>query len=240
MNILNCKINVPRKNSWKGHPFYFELVKSFEKIISQLPKSYENLISIPIWFNRHLKTKFDVDISRAGFNFLKDLYPNGQLENFIQNRHGLLPSKLRKLGKIVGNMPEEWSNCIANTAVRHTVVLPCPVVNYCETDYPVQLLGTDRMYKILISNIVKVPTGVTRWRLDIVLSDRQLKTSLTFARVCSSSVFNHVFQYKIVTQILPTRKYSHRYLIEDSDLCSRCSECADTVYHSSVVVLVCT
>ena len=231
LNILNCKINVPRKNSWKGHPFYFELVKSFEKIISQLPKSYENLFSIPIWFNRHLKTKFDVDISRAGFNFLKDLYPNGQLENFIQNRHGLLPSKLRKLGKIIENMPEEWSTCIANTAVRPTVVLPCPVVNYCETDYPVQQLGTDRMYKILISNIVKVPTGVTRWRLDTVLSDSQLKTSLTFARVCSSSVFDHVFQYKIVTQILPTRKYLHRYLIEDSDLCARCSECADTVYH---------
>ena len=139
-----------------------------------------------------MKTKFDVDISCASFNFLKDLYPNGQLEIFIQNRHGLLPSKLRKLDKIVENMPEEWVNCIANTVVRSTAVLPCQVVNYCETDYPVQQLGTDRMYKILISNIVKVPTGVTRWRLDIVLSDRQSKTRLTFARVCSSLVFDHV------------------------------------------------
>ena len=190
------------------------------------------MISIPIWFNRHLKTKFDVDISRAGFNFLKDLYPNGQLLNLNQNRQGLLPSKLRKIEKIVENMPEEWVRCITNDAIKSTVVLPCQVVHYSETDYQVQLLGTEQVYKMLISDTVKVPTGVTRWRLDIHLSDRQLKTSFTFARVCSSQVFDHMFQYKIVTQILPTRKYLHRYLIEDSALCARCSECPDTVYHN--------
>ena len=231
LNILNCKINVPRKNSWKGHPFYFELLKSFEKIISQVPQSYENLISVPIWFNRHLKTKFDVDISRAGFNFLKDLYPNGQLVNLNHNRQGLLPSKLRKLEKIIENIPDDWINCILSN-VRPTVILPCQTVHYCETDYYVQLLGTERMYKMLILNTIRVPAGVTRWRLEIALSDSQLKTSLTFARVCSSQVFDHMFQYKIVTQILPTRKYLHRYLIEDSDLCARCSECPDTVHHS--------
>ena len=62
-----------------------------------------------------------------------------------------------------------------------------------------RILGTEQM----ISNIGKVPTGVKRWRLDIVLSDRQLIIILTFARVCSSSVFDHVFQYKSVTQIGP-------------------------------------
>ena len=91
---------------------------------------------------------------------------------------------------------------------------------------------TDRVYNILSSSIIRVPTGVTRWRTELDISEEQIKTGLPFARQCSSSVFDHVFQYKIVTQILPTKKYLHRYLIADSDLCSRCSDCADTVYHN--------
>ena len=69
LNILECKTSIPRLINWTGHPFYFKILKSFEKITSHLPKCYENILSIPLWFNKHLKTKFDVDISRAGFNF---------------------------------------------------------------------------------------------------------------------------------------------------------------------------
>jgi hypothetical protein len=148
------------------------------------------------------------------------------------NRHGLSAPKIRKIGKIFEHMPEGWVNCISNCVARPTVLSPSQVVNYCRADYFLQQLGTDRVYNILISKMIKVPTGVTRWRTELVLSEEQLKTSLTFARKCSSLVFDHVFQYKIVTQILPTKKYLHRYLVADSDLCTRCSECTDTVYHN--------
>ena len=232
LNILDCKLNVPRKINWKGHPFYFEIFKSFGKTILELPQSIENILSIPIWFNKHLKTKFDVDISRVGINFVKDLYPDGQLLEFNLNRPELLPSKLRKIQKMIDNIPEVWRDCIESSAIKCTVVSPRQVVNFDENDYFVQHLGTDRMYKILIYKIIKVPAGVLRWRTELVLSDKQLQTSLTFAKLCSSSVFDQVFQYKIVTQILPTNKYLHRYQIADSEICSRCSECVDTVYHN--------
>ena len=232
LNVLDCKLNAPRKNNWRGHPFYFEILKSFEKVICKLPQSYENILSIPLWYNKHLKTKFDVDISRAGFNSLKDLYPNGQMVDLNINSRGLSVHKIRKINKLFENMPEGWVNCITNFSVRPTVLTPSQVVNYCGADHYLQQLGTDRVYNILISKMIKVPTGVTRWRAELVLSEEQLKTSLRFARKCSSLVFDHVFQYKIVTPILPTKKYLHRYLIADSDLCTRCSEFADTVYHN--------
>ena len=171
-------------------------------------------------------------ISQAGFNCLKDLYPNGQRVDLDLNRQGLPAQKIRKIDKFFENMPEGWVNCILNCITRPTVSSPSQVVNYCEADYFLQQLGTDRVYSILISKMIKVPTGVTRWRTELVLSEEQLKTSLTFARKCSSLVFDHMFQYKIVTQILPTKKYLYRYLIADSELCTRCLECADTVYHN--------
>ena len=34
---------------------------------------------MPFWFNQYLKTKFDLELSRDGFNFVKDLFPGTQL-----------------------------------------------------------------------------------------------------------------------------------------------------------------
>ena len=165
---------------------------------------------------------------------MKDLYPNGRLVEVNQHRANLSPQKLRKLESIIANIPESWDHCISNSALQHTVVSPYHVINYNESDYFVNYLGTGRIYSILVSNIVKVPTGVIRWRNELVLTEEQLKTSLTFAKVCSSSIFDQVFQYKIVTQILPTRKYLHRYQIADSAWCSRCVEYSDTEHTDTV------
>ena len=52
------------------------------------------------------------------------------------------------------------------------------------------------------------------------------------AKQCSSSVFDIIFQYKIVTQILPTNKYLHRYKVKESDLCCKCLQYPDTIYHN--------
>ena len=79
MNILDCKFKTPREINWKGHPFYYDLLKTLEFINQNYPIKTENILSIPIWFNSRLNTKFDVELSRAGFNFMKDLFPNNQL-----------------------------------------------------------------------------------------------------------------------------------------------------------------
>ena len=49
LSILDCKFKVPRKASWRGHPYYYEILKSFESLTEQLPKLTENILSIPIW-----------------------------------------------------------------------------------------------------------------------------------------------------------------------------------------------
>jgi hypothetical protein len=63
MNILDCKAKVPRKIQFRGHPFYYPILKTLEKISEKTCIKIENILAITIWFNRHLKTQFDIEIS---------------------------------------------------------------------------------------------------------------------------------------------------------------------------------
>ena len=58
-NILSCRFKLPRANQWKGHMYFYEILKGFEKLISREPQNIEDLLSTPIWFDRTIKTKFD-------------------------------------------------------------------------------------------------------------------------------------------------------------------------------------
>ena len=148
LNILHCKFKVPRRNAWNGHPFYYEILKSFDKLISQLPISAENILSIPIWFNRELNVKFDSEISKAGFNYLKDIFPEGRLLNLMQNRPQLMQNKIRKIQGILHKIPENWRNCIEISGVINTVINPRQVVSYDNTDIYLQNLSSSAIYKI--------------------------------------------------------------------------------------------
>ena len=164
INILHCKFKVPRRNAWNGHPFYYEILKSFDKLISQLPISAENILSIPIWYNRVLNIKFDSEISRAGFNYLKDIFPEGQLLDLVQNRPQLMQNKIRKIQGILNKIPDNWLNCIESSRVMNTVINPRQVVSCDNTDSYLQNLSSGAIYKILISKLVKMPIDVSRWR----------------------------------------------------------------------------
>ena len=63
------------------------------------------------------------------------------------------------------------------------------------------------------------------------VSDDDIKLGFTFARRCSKSIFDQMFQYKILTNILPTNEYLYRYQVLDSDTCSRC-QVKDTIEHN--------
>ena len=116
LNILDCKLKVPRQTQWRGHPFYYEALKMFEMVCQKSPTSLEHILSIPIWYNVSLNTQFDVELSRAGFNFVKDLFPSTQLiclDDPIVTT--LRIPKRRALVRIILNIPEFWGNLITES-----------------------------------------------------------------------------------------------------------------------------
>ena len=89
-----------------------------------------------------------------------------------------------------------------------------------------------QIYKKVIEKKIRPPVGVLRWVEDFNVNDSKIVTGFTFAQECSKSTFDQVFQYKIMTQILPTNQYLARYRVRDSDICSKCKLVTDSVSHS--------
>ena len=78
---------------------------------------------------------------------------------------------------------------------------------------------------------VNLPQGLLRWREDFELSDNEICFAFKSAQSCSSLAANKVFQYKILTQILPTRKYLARFKVINSNRCERCNIEVDSIMH---------
>ena len=232
LNILDCKIKVPRKALWKGHPFYFEILKTFEKSLEQWPKSPENILSLPIWYNKLLGTKFHLQLSKAGYNYLRDLYVDGELLALGQICDNKLTPVIRSsLVSVINAIPPCIKNVISRNVSKMTAIFPFQTINYNGNDHNLMYMDSKEIYSVLIYQKVKMPRGLLNWCGDLELSDSQIKTSLTFAHNCCTNVFDRVFQYKIVTQILPTNEYLVRYKVKDSKICDHCSIECDTIVH---------
>ena len=218
---------------WQGHEFYYEVLKSFEKLLESLPKSVEQIFSMPLWFNRFLDTSFDETISRAGYNYVKDLYPGGRLLeiNAISTLNLNLLEK-HKLIAIVRSVPRRWSQFIQSQAVKDIVVYPFQTVNVNAHDVPLKHLNSKEIYNMLEKDKIRMPIGMLNWCLELELSDLQIRTAFTFAHNCCSSIFDRTFQYKIATQILPTNDYLTRYRVEDTNVCQKCNLEFDSIEHS--------
>ena len=175
-----------------------------------------------------MKTQFDTEISQAGFNFIKDLFPcNQPLQNFGPLRH----NKIRKLQNIVNKIPPYWKNNVMQSNISYITVLPNQMVNLNGADVYLKTLPAGDIYKQLITNKTRLPTGLQHWMEEFEVSDDDIKLAFTFARTCSTSIFDQMFQYKIITNILPTNDYLYRYQVLDSDTCSRC-QVKDTIEHN--------
>ena len=74
LNILDCKFKLPNRSQWKGHPFYLDILVTYNKLIEHNPKRFESVMSIPLWHNKILGTSFDSQLSKEGYNYVSDLF----------------------------------------------------------------------------------------------------------------------------------------------------------------------
>ena len=134
---------------YNGHPFYYETLKTFEAISQNLSLDLEDILSLPIWFNRILKSQFDPELSQAGFNYVKDLFPENQpLENL--NGLGLRNIKIRKLRTIINRVPQVWLLKIMQTPVKYTAVIPRIIINLQGQRQGLGVISSDKVYDKII------------------------------------------------------------------------------------------
>ena len=231
LNILDCKFKVPRKALWKGHPFYYDIIQSYGKCLEDYPTSLENILSVPLWYNKVLGTKLNIKLSRAGFNFLRDLYIEGEMLTQEQFNRNLTPMVTRSLVNLLNKIPPLIHNTISRSQQKPVVIFPMQTIKHKGVDHKLTHMDAKAIYSKLIYQKVKMPRGLLNWCMDLELSDSQIKTSLSFAHQCCTNIFDRVFQYKIVTQILPTNEYLTRYRVKDSTICDHCEIECDSIVH---------
>ena len=165
--------------------------KTFEKITGNNRFKIDDIISTPIWFNRHLKTTFDIEISQAGFNFIKDLFP----ENLpLENYNGLRRIKVRKLRNIINRIPHNWRDKIENAVCAYFTVIPNRVIKVKDQTYFFENVNPEQIYQYLIEPKIKSPVGLQHWIEDMGLTESEIKTGFSFTQKCSKSTFDQMFQ----------------------------------------------
>ena len=109
---MDCKFKLPKKINWTGHPYYYEVLKYYEASLQQLPKSFETILSMPIWFNKHLNTTFNIPLSKAGYNHIKDLYNNGQPPDVQQLNANLNIIQINAIKRLFDKIPQFLKNIL--------------------------------------------------------------------------------------------------------------------------------
>ena len=116
--------------------------------------------------------------------------------------------------------------------VKYTAVIPHIIINLQGQRQGLGVISAEKVYDKIIENKIKPPTGLRRWQDHLDLSESDILIGFTHAHLASKSSFDRVFQYKIMTYILPTNQYLARYRVRDTDICEKCHFSADTILHN--------
>ena len=123
--VTQCRFKLPRKNKWKGHPFYYDSLDTIQKINGDFPNNIHELISTPIWFNKYLNTRFDCDLARKGFIFVKDIISEGEVLNSVSVQSLNISKKIKnKIIKMCEMLPLNFKTLLFKN--KNLVTVPFP------------------------------------------------------------------------------------------------------------------
>ena len=235
--IEDCFFKLPPKRKWKGHPFYYSCLETLHKLASSLPTDIIGILSTPLWHNKFLGTKFDCKLSRAGFNYIRDIIHEGKVLPEIQLKSSrLTQTKINLLRKIAGKLDSNLHNTIYNYKTLNVVIYPRILINLGNSSLKVfNSLTSREIYNLSIETKTKTPTGLFNWKNKLDISDQRIENGLVFAFLCTLSTRSRVFQFKLCTYIIPTGEYLFNYHVRDNYLCDKChydSGERDNIIHS--------
>ena len=101
---------------------------------------------MPIWFNKHLNTTFNVQLSKAGYNHIKDLYNNGQPYDVHQLSVNLNIIQINSLKRLYDKIPQFLKNTLDTNIGKCSTRFPFQTINYKGTDYQLCNMNSKHSY----------------------------------------------------------------------------------------------
>ena len=229
-DILSCQIEIPDR--FNGNEFYFQALKSWERLTNVQPQNITELFSMNIWFNRHLKTNLNQALFQKGFVYIKDLFPENKLVD-PQTVLDLTFAEQFALYGIKRNLPNRWVSLVNTT--EYITIHKQTLFQGRSGKIDIAKANNKDIYEALISSDVQLPIGFEKWCLEYPIDHTNIGNIFKLAKSCANDTFTQCFQYKILCGILPTQEYLFRYRVPGMEIennhCLMCKVERGTMEH---------
>ena len=229
-DILSCQIEIPDR--FNGNEFYFQALKSWERLTNVQPQNITELFSMNIWFNRHLKTNLNQALFQKGFVYIKDLFPENKLVD-PQTVLDLTFAEQFALYGIKRNLPNRWVSLVNTT--EYITIHKQTLFQGRSGKIDIAKANNKDIYEALISSDVQLPIGFEKWCLEYPIDHTNNGNIFKLAKSCANDTFTQCFQYKILCGILPTQEYLFRYRVPGMEIennhCLMCKVERGTMEH---------
>ena len=229
--IFECKLTeADIHKMYKENMFLKDILISWQKIQIGLPKN--NIKKEIIWNNTEIKcngeTFFYKDWYEKGIKFLEHFF-DFRINNYydfetFRYMFNLRSNDFLKYYNIIGNIPIIMENAIkTETSIN--------VENEQLINKIVEIKKVNKyLYKIQIPQRTFLTKYEEKWERSLnVKIDWKSHYVIPFKSTTDTSLRS--FQYKFLTQILPTNKDLHNYKYKPSSLCDFCSSYVETIEH---------
>jgi len=207
-----------------------EAWKSIEESFATKNYSIEEILSEPLWHNKHLKSKCTLikNWVKAGILFVKDILDgDGTFLSFEQMRQKYqIRGTFLDFERVKRNIPTEWISLlpIYFSTVGSSVPIPKLVKIILSP-------SKQTIYKLLVkSKLPALIKGHRKWE-DTLGPEKNWRHVHQSAMLATKSTYLRSLHYKIINRFLCTNRILQLMKLRETDECSFCHGEKETIAH---------
>ena len=207
--------------------FWKDVVKSWSVVNYKIPGTPEEIASQILWLNTNIqiskKVVYYPNLASRGIYYIRDLMnEHGFMEfNQFKNKYPGITSNFVQYYGLINAIPRQWKVSLINYAPQHTET-PHPLLSKTNHKFFSRII-----YDTSLHLFSQKPTETcTKWhdKIGHNFTDDEWKKHFLDIYFTSISTTLRAFQFKLLHQILATKRRLFLWKINDSELCTFCKE----------------
>jgi hypothetical protein len=218
-----------------NNEFWKDVWNGFTSLsLTALPKSWEEFLSLPIWFNQMFKIAgrsfCDKKYLEKGIVFINDLMDrNGRFLTFedFKNKYSVQTNFLQ-----FNNIIHSLRSFLDSLNIVHKAVkLTEPIQPFLAKFLNKTKKGCRIIYDSMLLHSISVPVSQRKWSLEFNFNEQDWKNIYKLPFVCTKDPKLQWLQYRINHRIIGTNHLLSKMSLRDNSNCSFCAMNPETITH---------